>query len=54
MDITAEDLFSVGCVASVIRIIKLQNGNAKILIQGVMRAKIVEIKVEESLLVKGS
>lgn len=49
LSIGPSDLFSVGTIANVIRIINLQDGGAKILIQGVLRAEISHLDVGDIL-----
>lgn len=43
------DLYSVGTVANIIRLIPLEDGNTKVLVQGVFRAKVTEVSVNEIL-----
>ncbi|HEX9899799.1 MAG TPA: LON peptidase substrate-binding domain-containing protein, partial [Candidatus Methylomirabilis sp.] len=40
-DPNAEDLFSVGTVAMIMRMLKMPDGRVKILVQGVSRARIL-------------
>jgi ATP-dependent Lon protease len=47
--IEEKDLFSIGTIAHIIRVIPLENGSTKILIQGIMRAKIDKIIISETL-----
>jgi ATP-dependent Lon protease len=49
MSIGPADLFSVGTIANVIRIINLQDGGAKILIQGILRAEISDLEIGNTL-----
>ncbi|WP_299176607.1 endopeptidase La [uncultured Neptuniibacter sp.] len=44
---TAEDLFNVGTVASVLQMLKLPDGTVKVLVEGDYRATIESLKVEE-------
>jgi ATP-dependent Lon protease len=50
--IGSEDIYSVGTIANVIRLIPLQEGGAKILIQGITRAKVSDIKIDDILTAK--
>lgn len=45
-DPTPEDMFEVGCVANIMRILKLNDGRIKILVQGVSRASVNSMKKE--------
>lgn len=49
LSIGAQDLFSVGTVAQIIKVIPNQEGSTKILIQGITRAKITNIKINSIL-----
>jgi ATP-dependent Lon protease len=40
---TAEDMFSVGCVASILQMLKLPDGTVKVLVEGQQRAHVGEI-----------
>ncbi len=51
-DITAEepavnDLYEIGCVAKIRQVLKLTDGNVRILIEGLYRARLVDIKKSE-------
>ncbi len=45
-DPAPEDMFDVGCVANIMRTLKLNDGRIKILVQGVSRASVNSIKKE--------
>ncbi len=47
--ISPQDLFSVGTIASIIRTIPLHDGGIKVLIQGIARAEISNIRVDSFL-----
>jgi ATP-dependent Lon protease len=49
LSIGAQDLYSVGTIAQIIKIIPDQEGSTKILIQGIARAKISNIKISSIL-----
>ena len=38
----AEDVFTMGCVANVVQSLKLPDGNIKVLVEGVDRARVIE------------
>jgi len=40
----AEDVFTMGCVANVVQSLKLPDGNIKVLVEGVDRARVIEWK----------
>src|SRR5216110_2716174 len=42
-----EDIFTMGCVANVVQSLKLPDGNIKVLVEGVDRARAVEFKEHE-------
>ncbi|MEE9217552.1 MAG: endopeptidase La [Acidobacteriota bacterium] len=43
---SADDIHSVGSIANIIQSLKLPNGNIKVLVEGIARARIVEIQEE--------
>lgn len=48
--IGSEDLFSVGTVSNIIRVIPLPEGGIKVLIQGIVRASITNITIDDILM----
>lgn len=40
---TAEDMYEIGCAASILQMLKLPDGTVKVLVEGVERAKIEEV-----------
>jgi len=46
-----EDVYSYGCIANILQLLKLPDGNLKVLVEGVERAKIQEFKSTEKFLV---
>jgi ATP-dependent Lon protease len=46
----ADDLFDMGVVASVLQLLKLPDGTVRVLVEGQSRARLVELKEEETLL----
>jgi ATP-dependent Lon protease len=49
-DPTAEDLYEVGCVAVIMRMLKLPDGNIRILVQGLSRARVEYLTQTEPFL----
>jgi ATP-dependent Lon protease len=45
---SAEDMFEMGCVATILQMLKLPDGTVKVLVEGVQRAKVLDIKEGES------
>ncbi|MGQ9724505.1 MAG: endopeptidase La [Tepidimonas sp.] len=45
---TPRDLFDMGCVASILQMLKLPDGTVKVLVEGVQRAKVLQVKDGES------
>jgi len=45
---TPEDLYKVGTVGLIMRMLKLPDGRVKILVQGVTKAKVLDISVKEN------
>ncbi|MEK8085202.1 endopeptidase La [Aquabacterium sp. A3] len=43
---TAEDMFEIGCVSSILQMLKLPDGTVKVLVEGVQRANTVSISDE--------
>lgn len=52
LSISAQDLHQVGTLASIIRIIPLQDGSVKVLVQGVSKVSILNVIVDVTLLAK--
>jgi len=48
--ISTDDLYSVGTVATVMRLIKMPEGGIKILVQGVCKARALDIMTSENVL----
>ncbi|MEZ5702095.1 MAG: LON peptidase substrate-binding domain-containing protein [Burkholderiaceae bacterium] len=40
---SAEDMFEMGCVATILQMLKLPDGTVKVLVEGVQRAKVLSI-----------
>jgi ATP-dependent Lon protease len=50
-DLRTEDLFEVGCIGSILQILKLPDGTVKVLIEGLQRASIHDVRLlEEAIL----
>src|SRR5947209_13103402 len=49
-DPAAEDLYTIGTVATVLQMLKLPDGTVKVLVEGAQRARIVRITEEGELL----
>jgi ATP-dependent Lon protease len=47
--ISPQDLFSIGTVTQIIKVIPTREGTTKILVQGIARVKITDIKVDDTL-----
>ncbi|MFC3338496.1 endopeptidase La [Paracandidimonas soli] len=47
-DPAADDLYEIGCVASILQMLKLPDGTVKVLVEGVQRARIQSVKEEDS------
>jgi len=45
---TADDMFEMGCVASILQMLKLPDGTVKVLVEGVQRAQVQEVMDGES------
>jgi ATP-dependent Lon protease len=41
---TAEDIYEIGCVASILQMLKLPDGTVKVLVEGAQRARIAQIE----------
>jgi ATP-dependent Lon protease len=44
----AEDMYSIGCIANILQMLKLPDGTVKVLVEGVQRARIEEISDQRS------
>ncbi|MGL4667454.1 MAG: endopeptidase La [Saezia sp.] len=44
-----KDLFEVGCIANILQLLKLPDGTVKVLVEGVARARVVSVQVDEDL-----
>ncbi|GGX50528.1 Lon protease [Undibacterium squillarum] len=45
---TAEDIYSIGCVANILQMLKLPDGTVKVLVEGAQRARVQKIYDSES------
>ena len=45
---TTEDMFEMGCVASILQMLKLPDGTVKVLVEGLQRARVQEIRDGET------
>ncbi|MDO9438078.1 endopeptidase La [Hydrogenophaga sp.] len=45
---STEDMFEMGCVASILQMLKLPDGTVKVLVEGVQRAKVLDIREGEN------
>jgi ATP-dependent Lon protease len=43
---TADDIYAVGTIANIIQSLKLPNGNIKVLVEGIARARVIEVTDE--------
>src|SRR5690625_1527596 len=48
-DPTPEDMYEIGCAASILQMLKLPDGTVKVLVEGVERAKIEKVVDSEDL-----
>src|SRR5690625_1443647 len=46
-DPTPEDMYEIGCAASILQMLKLPDGTVKVLVEGVERARIEEVTENE-------
>ncbi|NVJ51990.1 MAG: endopeptidase La [Gammaproteobacteria bacterium] len=46
----AEDVYQLGCVAKVLQMLKLPDGNVKVLVEGIERARVVEFSEDDEML----
>ncbi|HJD43942.1 MAG TPA: LON peptidase substrate-binding domain-containing protein, partial [Candidatus Paenalcaligenes intestinipullorum] len=46
---SAEDLYEIGCAASILQMLKLPDGTVKVLVEGVQRARITELTATKDL-----
>ncbi|MQY51060.1 endopeptidase La [Rhodocyclus tenuis] len=47
----AEDLYSVGCIANILQMLKLPDGTVKVLVEGTQRAVVESVELQESMFV---
>src|SRR3546814_16555026 len=47
-DPTPEDLYDIGCVASILQMLKLPDGTVKVLVEGLQRARIQSVTEAET------
>ncbi|MDR1311772.1 MAG: endopeptidase La, partial [Burkholderiaceae bacterium] len=47
-DPQAEDIYDIGCVASILQMLRLPDGTVKVLVEGNFRARILEVHTQES------
>ncbi len=45
---TTEDMFEMGCVASILQMLKLPDGTVKVLVEGLQRARVQEVREGET------
>jgi len=45
---SADDMFEVGCVATILQMLKLPDGTVKVLVEGLQRAKVLHISEGET------
>lgn len=45
---STDDMFEMGCVATILQMLKLPDGTVKVLVEGLQRAKVLAIREEES------
>jgi ATP-dependent Lon protease len=45
-----DEIYSVGCVVNIVQSLKLQDGNIKVLVEGVERGKVVSVSADEGFL----
>src|SRR5690606_25844658 len=45
---TADDIYEIGCVSNILQMLKLPDGTVKVLVEGDARARIVDVKDDES------
>jgi len=50
-DPEAEDLYSIGCVANILQMLKLPDGTVKVLVEGTQRAHVESIESQETMFV---
>jgi ATP-dependent Lon protease len=46
-DPAAQDIFTMGCIANIVQSLKLPDGNVKVLVEGIERARVVEWKEDK-------
>ena len=45
-----DEIYSVGCIVNIVQSLKLQDGNIKVLVEGVERGKVVSVSADEGFL----
>ncbi|MFA7557448.1 MAG: endopeptidase La [Hydrogenophaga sp.] len=45
---STDDMFEMGCVATILQMLKLPDGTVKVLVEGLQRAKVLAVREEES------
>src|SRR5476649_2742959 len=45
---SAEDIYEIGCIANILQMLKLPDGTVKVLVEGVQRAKISQVRETET------
>ena len=50
-DPTPDDLFDMGCVASILQMLKLPDGTVKVLVEGAQRARVNSVDDQKTLFV---
>jgi len=53
-DPSDKDIYSTGCVANILQLLKLPDGNLKVLVEGISRVKINELRSMQGFLVAGA
>lgn len=48
---TAEDLYSIGCVANILQMLKLPDGTVKVLVEGTQRARVESVEDQRTVFV---
>ena len=47
---SAEDIYEIGCVATILQMLKLPDGTVKVLVEGTHRAQISDVQEEDTYL----
>ena len=53
-DPAATDIYEIGCVASILQMLKLPDGTVKVLVEGSQRARVLEVEDEGTYLTSGA